>query len=103
MSAVRTWADSFGVWHARVTFGELRAYNEALSANVRRQARRAIRRELSARAPAGTSIVTRIRLVSMQSDSEVPGKGSPPRGWVRAVTYAERRGVGRRSRPAGKA
>lgn len=102
MSAVKTWADSFGVWHARVTFGELRAYNEALSASVRARARRAIRRELLARAPAGASIVARIRLVSMEDGSE-PGKGSPPRGWVRAVTYAERRGVGRMSRPAGKA
>lgn len=51
---VTTWADGFGIWHARVTFPSPGYGPDHLAANIdriRAKARRAIRREILERAP----------------------------------------------------
>lgn len=46
---VETWADGFGVWHAKVTLAVATPSDTLPIDNVRRVARRAIKRELMAR------------------------------------------------------
>ena len=47
---VTTWADGYGVWHAKVTLAIATPSDTLKIDNVRRVARRAIKRELEARA-----------------------------------------------------
>lgn len=46
---VTTWADGYGVWHAKVTLAIATPSDTLKIDNVRRVARRAIKRELEAR------------------------------------------------------
>ena len=46
---VETWADGYGVWHAKVTLAIATPSDTLNIDNVRRVARRAIKRELMAR------------------------------------------------------
>lgn len=48
---VETWADGFGVWHAKVTLAIATPSDTLPIDSVRGVARRAIRREIEARSP----------------------------------------------------
>jgi hypothetical protein len=67
-NTITTYADGFGVWHARVTLG-YPAPCDALDGNsLRGAARRAIRRELEARAPRGGLQGYRLRVEVAQNE-----------------------------------
>lgn len=81
---VNTYADSFGVWHARVTFPEPGygpAHLEANNDRIRAKARRAIRREIAAR-QGEQRLTVRVHVVDIEL-------GSMNR--MESITYAERR------------
>ena len=68
---VTTWADGFGVWHARVDFaGEYDSDDIGLHrSRLRRKAQRAIRRELEERDAIGKRVACRVQLVECKPTS----------------------------------
>lgn len=84
--SVHTYADGFGIWHARVEFpspGYGPGYLDAEWSRIRAKARRAIRREILARAPRGGAPgwVCRVEVVANDLDSL---------NRMHSVTFAER-------------
>ncbi len=80
---VHTWADSFGVWHARVEFpgaGYGPTHLEGQITRIRAKARRAIRREVAARQGAQRFTV-RVQVVGNDLDHL---------NRMRSIEYAER-------------
>jgi hypothetical protein len=59
---VTTWADGFGVWHAKVTLAIATPSDTLPIDSVRRVARRAIRREIELRMYKGTPFPLRIEI-----------------------------------------
>ena len=57
---IETWADGYGVWHAKVTLAIATPSDTLPIDNVRRVARRAIRREVEARQMVGDGYRFRI-------------------------------------------
>lgn len=81
---VRTYADSFGIWHARVIFpepGYEPAYLAAHNKRIRAKARRAIRREVAQR-QGEMKFTVRIHVKATDLDSFT--------GSARSILYAER-------------
>lgn len=83
METVRTWADSFGVWHARITFSAGGYGPTALAREgdrIRAKVRRAIRSEIAAR-QGDQRFTVRVHVVASDLDSV---------NVMHSITYAER-------------
>lgn len=65
---VTTWADGFGIWHARVTLAIATPSDTLKYDSVRSVARRAIRREIVARAPRHGLCDYRVKIVLDKTD-----------------------------------
>ena len=68
---VTTWADGFGIWHARVAFpapGYGPAHLDKRRDAIRRKARRAIRAELTARGECSPSYRLRLEVAANDLD-----------------------------------
>ena len=92
---ITTWANGFGVWHARADFpygcgnaGE----GERLLANARRAARRRILHEIAIReACAGTTVSVVMRELSPELRLEVvANRDRPSSGALASITWAEK-------------
>lgn len=59
---VETWADGFGIWHAKVTLAVATPSDTLPIDNIRRVARRAIRREVELRQKVGHGYRFRIAI-----------------------------------------
>jgi hypothetical protein len=86
---VTTWANGYGIWHARVNF-PANGYTDEYLANhgrrIRAKARRAIRREIEARGDVGPG--WRCQVVTAQ-DSRTSSEGPPLEGTdVRTLVHA---------------
>lgn len=83
VESVHTWADSFGRWHARVTFpgiGYGPQYLNGEIARIRAKARRAIRREIAAR-QGEQRFTVRVKVAANDLDHM---------NVMRSITFAER-------------
>lgn len=77
---ITTYADGYGIWHAKVSLG-IKAPSDMLNSdNLRRVARRAIRREVEARSKVGKGYEFRLEVEKVDMDSM-------NRIW--AITYKE--------------
>lgn len=80
---VATWANGFGVWHARITFpapGYDATEMTEHAGRVRGKARRAIREEITSRGETGPGWVCRIE----EAETEVGADGV-----TKSITYRE--------------
>lgn len=71
---VTTWADGFGIWHAKITFGHPGRETTSLTAHaqrLRRKAQRAIRNEVTSRGENGPGWVCRIEIADVQAANQV--------------------------------
>lgn len=81
---VITYANGYGIWHARIEFpapGYGPAYLEASSDRIRAKARRAIRREVALREEVSRTWICRLEI----SDNDLD-----PQNVMRSITYRER-------------
>lgn len=82
---VTTWANGFGTWHCRVDFpapGYGPQYLDGHIDRIRAKARRAIRREILLRSPAGF-VLAPVRVEVADSNLDAMNR-------MRSITYAER-------------
>jgi nucleotide-binding universal stress UspA family protein len=80
-NTITTWANGYGIWHAKVTLGVATPSDTLNSASVRAVARRAIKREIEARQHKGSPWPLRIEVVANELGAD---------NRLYSITYAER-------------
>lgn len=80
-NSVTTWANGYGVWHARVNLAVATPSDGLNSDSLRATARRAIKREIEARQFKGTPWPLKIEVVANDLGAD---------NRLRSITYAEK-------------
>lgn len=72
-NTITTWANGYGTWHAKVELGQARPSDLLDIDNIRRVARRAIRREVEARNKVGKNYEFRldIKETDLKADNRI--------------------------------
>lgn len=71
---VTTWADGFGIWHAKITFPQPGHETTSLTPHAQRlrhKARRAIRNEITSRGENGPGWICRIEIADIEAANQV--------------------------------